>query len=74
MALGDINFATELLGNETKAQTYGQVASKHIPDHIIVRIGRDLRFKKQALQEWIEQGGSKRKQGGDENETANANQ
>jgi hypothetical protein len=28
--LCDVNVATEMLGNRTNAQTYGQVASRHI--------------------------------------------
>jgi hypothetical protein len=72
--LCDVNVATEMLGNRTNAQTYGQVASRHIPEHIIVPVSRSLRFKKDALEQWIEQGGSKQNQGSDENESANANQ
>jgi hypothetical protein len=59
--LCDANRATELLGNKTKAQTYGQVASKWIPPQIVVRIGRTIRFKESALLEFIQQGGAKTK-------------
>jgi hypothetical protein len=72
--LCDVNVATEMLGNRTNAQTYGQVASKHIPEDIIVPVGRSLRFKKDALQEWIEQGGSKTRQEGEEGESTRTNQ
>jgi predicted DNA-binding transcriptional regulator AlpA len=71
--LCDVNVATQMLGNSSNAQTYGQVASKHIPDRIVVPIGRSLRFKKDELAEWIEQGGSKNKSG-DESERTDANQ
>jgi hypothetical protein len=56
--LRDIHWTTEKLGNRTNAQTYGQVANKHIPPHIVVRIGRSLRFKESALLEFIDQGGA----------------
>jgi len=72
--LCDANVATELLGNSTKAQTYGQVASKWIPPHVVVRIGRTIRFKESELRQFIEQGGAKTKQGSDENESTSANQ
>jgi hypothetical protein len=60
--LCDANVATELLGNRTKAQTYGQVASKWIPPEVVVRIGRTIRFKEDALRRFIEQGGAKTKE------------
>jgi hypothetical protein len=72
--LCDANVATELLGNRTKAQTYGQVASKWIPPQIVVRIGRTIRFKESELRQFIEEGGAKSKQGSDERESTNANQ
>jgi hypothetical protein len=71
--LCDANVATELLGNRTKAQTYDQVASKWIPPHIVVRIGRTIRFKEDALREFIDRGGAKTKQEG-ENSEAQDNQ
>jgi len=60
--LCDANVATELLGNTTKAQTYGQVANKWIPPEIVVRIGRTIRFKEEALREFIDKGGAKTKE------------
>jgi hypothetical protein len=62
----DANVVTEMLGNTTKAQTYGQVASKWIPPEIVVRIGRTIRFKEAELRRFIEQGGAKTKQEGTE--------
>lgn len=72
--LCDANAATELLGNRTKAQTYGQVANKWIPPQIVVRIGRTIRFKEDALREFIARGGKKLNQEGDESESTTANQ
>jgi hypothetical protein len=72
--LCDANIATEMLGNRTKAQTYGQVASKWIPSHIVVRIGRTIRFKESELRQFIERGGANLKEECDENESTNANQ
>jgi hypothetical protein len=60
--LCDANVATELLGNSTKAQTYGQVANKWIPPHVVVRIGRTIRFKEEALRKFIDEGGAKTKE------------
>jgi hypothetical protein len=67
--LCDADRATELLGNKTKAQTYGQVASKWIPPQIVVRIGRTIRFKEALLRQFIEEGGAKTKQAGYEPQT-----
>jgi hypothetical protein len=72
--LCDANVATELLGNTTKAQTYGQVASQWIPPEIVVKIGRTIRFKENALREFIAQGGTKRSQEGEEGESTGSNQ
>jgi hypothetical protein len=72
--LCDANVATELLGNQSKAQTYGQVASQWIPPEIVVKIGRTIRFKESELRRFIEEGGTKTKQGSDENESTSANQ
>jgi hypothetical protein len=71
--LCDANVATALLGNSTKAQTYGQVASQWIPPEIVVKIGRTIRFKENELREFIKRGGTKTKEGSDENESTNAN-
>jgi hypothetical protein len=60
--LCDIQIATEILGNRTKAQTYGQVASRWIPPQVVVRIGRTIRFKESELRQFIEQGGAKTKE------------
>jgi hypothetical protein len=72
--LCDANVATELLGNSSKAQTYGQVASKWIPPEIVVKIGRTIRFKESELRQFIEQGGSKSQQEGGKSESTDANQ
>src|SRR5262249_16139476 len=72
--LCDADRATELLGNRTKAQTYGQIASGWIPPQIVVRIGRTIRFKEDALRKFIEQGGAKTKQEGGERESTKTNQ
>jgi hypothetical protein len=66
MMLCDANIATELLGNTTKAQTYGQVASQWIPPEIVVKIGRTIRFKEDALREFIAQGGTKTREAQDQ--------
>jgi hypothetical protein len=59
----DANVATEILGNRSKAQTYGQVASRWIPPEIVVRIGRTIRFREDRLREFIERGGVKNNEG-----------
>lgn len=61
--LCDTDKATELLGNKSRAKTYGQVASGWIPPEIVVKIGRTLRFKEQELREFIARGGTKNREG-----------
>jgi len=53
-----VSRATELLGNETDQQTYGQVYGGHIPPGVVVRIGQVIRFNEERLEEWIAAGGS----------------
>ena len=66
--LCDATVATEMLGNRTKAQTYGQVANKWIPPDIVVRIGRTIRFKEEALRKFIDEGGAKTKEAQDQDQ------
>lgn len=58
MKLVDAEQAKEALGFEKTSQFYDAVRRGHVPDGVVVRIGRRLRFDLEAAKEWAAKGGT----------------
>ena len=56
MKLVDAGRVAEILG-VSQARTYELARTRILPDGVVVRLGRQIRFDEQSLVEWIRGGG-----------------